>query len=180
MDYVPPEGGGTSAGDVYTLGTIFYEALTARPLGHLPEREILHGSTLDRLIRQMESTPASLRGLLKSMLDFRPEARPTLLQASETLMRCLPSLPGPDLGAWLSHQPEEADAPTAVISAMPPPPPPTPISASSPPTILRPPPRTAQKGVSVWIWVAAGVGLLGVCCGLLTILTGVGAWFLYR
>ena len=61
--------------DVYVAGTFFYELLSGRRLGQLPEREILHGSALSRVLDELEDLSVELQMLLKAMLAFRAEAR---------------------------------------------------------------------------------------------------------
>lgn len=87
--------------DVYVVGTLFYELLSGRRLGQLPEREILHGAALDRALDELEDLHVSTRMLLKAMLAFRPEARVDARLALQELKRL--DGEGPSLSDWMAE-----------------------------------------------------------------------------
>lgn len=84
--------------DVYVIGTLYYEMISGRKLGQLPEREILHGTALDRALDELEELHISSRMLLKAMLSFRPESRVDARLALQELGRL--SAEGPSLDDW--------------------------------------------------------------------------------
>ncbi len=75
--YRAPESssGPDATADVYVIGTLYYELLTGRRLGQLPEREMLHGPALDRALDDLPDLSMDDRMLLKAMLAFRPASR---------------------------------------------------------------------------------------------------------
>ncbi len=83
--YRAPESTGSPdvTADVYVIGTLYYELLTGKRLGQLPEREVLHGPALDRALDDLPDLSIDDRILLKAMLAFRPASRaqPRLLLA---------------------------------------------------------------------------------------------------
>ena len=99
--YRAPENRGgkpTTGEDVYVVGTLYYELLSGRKLGQLPEREILHGAALDRALDEMEELSTSSRMLLKALLAFRPESRVDARLALQELERM--RVDGPSLEEW--------------------------------------------------------------------------------
>ncbi|HND28493.1 MAG TPA: hypothetical protein PKY30_01140 [Myxococcota bacterium] len=106
--YRAPEGGDRPdpTADVYVIGTLYYELLTGKRLGQLPEREMLHGPALDRALDDLPDLSMDDRMLLKAMLAFRPAARaqPRLLLQSE-LVGTEPAQPAAALPAIESPRP---------------------------------------------------------------------------
>lgn len=125
--------------DVYVVGTIFYELLSGRRLGQLPEREILHGAALDRALDELEELHVSTRMLLKAMLSFRPEARVDGRLALQELKRL--DGDGPTLSDWIGE---------ALFA-------PAPVTA-------RPPEKKA--GPLRWVVLAGCLGLMGLFCAV--------------
>lgn len=142
--------------DVYLIGTILYELLSGRRLGQLPEREILHGSALDRVLGEIPALPDALKIILKAMLAFRPEARAGVKLAQQELSQLEPSVP--DYETWVRQysvfQSVKTDAKTSV----------PPIHATDPSPIRR----------STTSWIAlAGMGGCVVMAGI-AFLVGLG------
>lgn len=97
--YRAPESNGSPdvTADVYVIGTLYYELLTGKRLGQLPEREVLHGPALDRALDDLPDLGTDDRMLLKAMLAFRPASRaePRLLMGELAEPAVVSSAPAP-------------------------------------------------------------------------------------
>lgn len=151
--YRAPENRGnaaTEAEDVYVIGSIFYELLSGRRMGQLPEREILHAAALDRALDEMEELTISSRMLLKAMLSFRPESRVDAPLALTELKRL--QADGPTLADWVAEA----------------------LFAPKKPGISPRPPKKAQSNTLGWILGIGCLMFLTASCvgGLIGVLWG--------
>lgn len=157
--YRAPENRGTAPQpleDVYLIGTILYEFLAGRRLGQLPEREILHGSALDRVLEEIPALPDALKIILKAMLAFRPEARAGVKLVQQELSQL--ELSSPDYETWVRQYPVFQSGKTDAKTSVPP------IHAADPAPI--------QRSTASWI-ALAGMGGCVVLAGI-AFLVGLG------
>lgn len=137
-DYQPPPGGNT---DAWSVGVLFYEAVTGQRIGHLPEREILHDAAVERAFAPL-GLPAALASTVRDLLRFRPAARLSLRHARDTFGSIGPTLPGPPLASYVTDLLLVARA-AQTPASLPPAslPPPSLPPAGSAPASLPPPAR---------------------------------------
>ena len=93
--YLPPErihdGVSSAAGDIYSAGIILYEMLTAaKPFWSEATGEVIHRilETYPMPVREIDAAiPAELDALIASMIDKKPERRPSLETIQAVLRR---------------------------------------------------------------------------------------------
>ncbi len=150
IDYMSPERmefEDTAAGDVYALGAVLFELLTASPLGRTSPILRRHEAVLARATEALAGQPAEVRDLILQCLAFEGAARPTaeaLAKASRRLRRqvqteeWLVEWAGAHVPAWVAARGElkTDDLTGKVLSEygpMPLPPKPPPKTATPPP-----------------------------------------------
>ncbi|MEO0601916.1 MAG: hypothetical protein AAF211_10805 [Myxococcota bacterium] len=104
----------TAPGDVYALGTLLARWARGRPFGPARLREDEHTASVDERLKGLPDGPESeaIHALLRAMLAFRPEARPSPAEVRDRAHTLAERLEGPPLSAWAAeHVPEPADEP---------------------------------------------------------------------
>lgn len=91
-------------GDVYALGTVFYEVLVGSPLGKAsirPERHQEHVvEGVDLIRRKLGPLPEGFTELLSSMLAYDPEERPSAREVERRCRALRQQVDGPWLRDW--------------------------------------------------------------------------------
>lgn len=91
-------------GDVYALGTVFYEVLVGSPLGKAsirPERHQEHVvEGVDLIRRKLGPLPEGFTELLTSMLAYDPEERPSAREVERRCRALRQQVDGPWLRDW--------------------------------------------------------------------------------
>jgi serine/threonine protein kinase len=105
VGYMAPErmaGRDSHAGDVYALGVLLYEILSARRLGTACSRPSLQATLVDDALRELaELHPdEDLHALLRSALAFEPEARPRAEAFQRQARRLRARHPEPWMSDW--------------------------------------------------------------------------------
>ncbi len=111
--YIPPErflhAVSAAEGDVYALGATLFEGIARDRLWRLPLREIYamvrnrvrFGRELDaRLPLLPDSTPSSVRELVREMVAWDPDDRPTAEAVRDRCRVLVAQMDGPDLLHW--------------------------------------------------------------------------------
>jgi serine/threonine protein kinase len=106
LNYMAPDyivtGEVTPALDTYGLGLTLWELITGDPLGQPKIREDVHNQRLKERIEQIEATHAFIAPLLREMLDWDPQARPSCQEVERRLNIIADEVPGPGLRTWSS------------------------------------------------------------------------------
>jgi serine/threonine protein kinase len=169
--------------DVYVAGVIFYELLSGKKLGQLPEREMLHAGALNRVLDELPGFSPDIYMLLRAMLAFRPESRLSPQLAKKELRELRGT------GAGLNEQaqslvlsakrsatliPDEPPAATLIPDEAPAPQPWKPLPVDEPP----PKPARASQYMALggfFIFLAVGTLCGGIGVGILAFLVVVFA-----
>lgn len=112
--YMPPERFDDGApsdprGDVFALGCVLYEGITGQRLfGDLSMRQLYdlaysedkHGTWIQERLDALGGLPPAVADLLRSMLAYEADDRPTAHDLALACEQLAPSLPGPSLRRW--------------------------------------------------------------------------------
>ncbi|MCB9689849.1 MAG: serine/threonine protein kinase [Alphaproteobacteria bacterium] len=105
--YLAPErleGDERPEGDVFSLGVVLYEMLTARRLGKVSVRREKHAAQLDEALPHLPTLPPDATDLVRRMLAWEPEGRPMPRDVERACRELIPALPGEWLREWAEDQ----------------------------------------------------------------------------
>jgi len=113
LAYMAPErfaGTEVPPGDVYSLGTMAFELLTARRFGPPAEDPDEHATRRHKRMTWLQERLGpqghAIVSLLEAMLALDPAARPTAAEIERSLLQISGTLPGPSLRLWaMDHIP---------------------------------------------------------------------------
>ncbi|MCB9743364.1 MAG: serine/threonine protein kinase [Alphaproteobacteria bacterium] len=91
------------AGDIYSLGAVLYEMLTAEAIGRTAASEKRHRSImtpLSRKLEELDGVPAELAKLILEMLAYEPAERPSARDVERRCLELRRSLSGEPLRFW--------------------------------------------------------------------------------
>lgn len=95
------------SGDIYALGATFYEMLRARPLGRTTGLQESHQAHVDQALTELEkvlSLDPEIPGMLRTMLDWSPERRPSARELERRAASILARHPSPTLRDWAEER----------------------------------------------------------------------------
>ncbi|MCA9489706.1 MAG: protein kinase, partial [Myxococcales bacterium] len=105
--YLAPErleGDERPEGDVFSLGVVLYEMLTARRLGKVSVRREKHAAQLEEALPHLPTLPPDAADLVRRMLAWEPEGRPLPRDVERACRELIPALPGEWLREWAEEQ----------------------------------------------------------------------------
>ena len=109
MGYVPQEridGVDVPAGDVYSLGVVLYEMLSGERYGQAYLVSKKHAEKLEEKLARLGERGVSeaTRELLRSMLAFEPDGRPTAREVERRAVQLRAEVPGDSLRDWAEER----------------------------------------------------------------------------
>lgn len=109
LGYVPQEridGTDLPAGDVYSLGVVLYESLSAERWGQTHLSRKRHDERLDQRLGQLieRGVPRSVCDLVRGMMSFEPEERPTARDVERRASQLRAEVGGQSLRDWAEER----------------------------------------------------------------------------
>lgn len=95
----------TQSADIYALGVVLWECLTDQQLGQLPVEPRRHKAAVDAAIKHLHDNVggravAGVGALLRQMIAYYPEERPSAARVEDELQSLLELAEGPWLKRW--------------------------------------------------------------------------------
>jgi predicted Ser/Thr protein kinase len=180
--YIAPErhdGRDTPAADVFSLGVVLYECLAGRRLGQLSVNARIQAEEVGQALAKLDAAPPVV-DLVRRMLAYEPEHRPTAQEVGRQLRDLVPTLPGPWLADWVPDALRQLPAAKTAERALPAPAPDPTVRAEVPdvPTIATGGDPAPSRARWAGLFAVLGLGGFGVA-GLLAVVLLLAAGGLY-